>query len=218
MLIILIIAGGVAYYGNQQGRFSAGETENQAGQEEITNPLANTSRTLREFDGQAVNGDYRLDFSDTSVSTQLCNSIGGEYTVANDTIQGVFFQTQMACIDEEKSLLENAFDLNGATFTIASTRMIGENAERLAITTVAGDVFTYATATVESVEVDFSTPNAQDELNAMGPTLHPSWDIDGDGINDCEKEGICDDLVDYSQPRVNPEESLLGDIPEGAVN
>ncbi|MDR2540540.1 MAG: META domain-containing protein [Candidatus Peribacteria bacterium] len=158
LLIILVIAGGVAYYGNQQGRFSAGETPEEA----VLNPLANTSRILREFDGQAVNGEYRLDFSDTSVSTQLCNSIGGEYTIAegDGTIQGTFFQTQMLCIDEEKTLLENAFDLNGATFTIASTRMVGNNAERLAITTVAGNVFTYSKA--EAVDETLNAPQVED--------------------------------------------------------
>lgn len=32
-------------------------------------------------------------------------------------------------------------------------------------------------------------------------TLHPTWDVDNDGINDCEKEGLCDHTVDYSQAR-----------------
>ena len=31
--------------------------------------------------------------------------------------------------------------------------------------------------------------------------VHPSWDVNEDGLNDCEDEGICDDSVDYSQPR-----------------
>ncbi len=32
-------------------------------------------------------------------------------------------------------------------------------------------------------------------------TMHPSWDIDKDSVNDCEKDGTCDDSVDYSLPR-----------------
>lgn len=32
-------------------------------------------------------------------------------------------------------------------------------------------------------------------------TIHPSWDINENGINDCEEEGICDHTVDYTQPR-----------------
>lgn len=32
-------------------------------------------------------------------------------------------------------------------------------------------------------------------------TLHPSWDADSDGINDCEKDGSCDHNIDYTQPR-----------------
>ncbi|MCB0353891.1 MAG: DUF1311 domain-containing protein [Bdellovibrionales bacterium] len=31
--------------------------------------------------------------------------------------------------------------------------------------------------------------------------MHPSWDLDRDGINDCEKDGSCDHTIDYSQPR-----------------
>lgn len=31
--------------------------------------------------------------------------------------------------------------------------------------------------------------------------MHPSWDADKDGINDCENDGSCDHTVDYSLPR-----------------
>jgi len=31
--------------------------------------------------------------------------------------------------------------------------------------------------------------------------MHPSWDVDKDGVNDCEKDGTCDDSVNYSLPR-----------------
>lgn len=32
-------------------------------------------------------------------------------------------------------------------------------------------------------------------------TIHPSWDLDKDGINDCEKDGSCDHTQNYSLPR-----------------
>ncbi|MEA3468881.1 MAG: M13 family metallopeptidase [Thermodesulfobacteriota bacterium] len=32
-------------------------------------------------------------------------------------------------------------------------------------------------------------------------TMHPSWDVNKDGLNDCEDDGSCDDSVDYSLPR-----------------
>ena len=32
-------------------------------------------------------------------------------------------------------------------------------------------------------------------------TMHPSWDVNKDGINDCENDGTCDGSVDYSLPR-----------------
>lgn len=31
--------------------------------------------------------------------------------------------------------------------------------------------------------------------------LHPSWDTDNNGINDCETDGSCDDTVDYTKGR-----------------
>jgi len=31
--------------------------------------------------------------------------------------------------------------------------------------------------------------------------IDPSWDVDRDGINDCEKDGSCDHTVNYSTPR-----------------
>ena len=33
-------------------------------------------------------------------------------------------------------------------------------------------------------------------------TIHPSWDIDNDGIHDCESDGSCDHTIDYSKPRL----------------
>ena len=33
------------------------------------------------------------------------------------------------------------------------------------------------------------------------PKMHPSWDQNRDGINDCEDDGSCDHTVDYSKPR-----------------
>lgn len=31
--------------------------------------------------------------------------------------------------------------------------------------------------------------------------MHPSWDKDGNGINDCETDGSCDHTIDYTLPR-----------------
>lgn len=32
--------------------------------------------------------------------------------------------------------------------------------------------------------------------------LHPSWDVNKDGVNDCEDDGSCDHTIDYSLPRL----------------
>lgn len=45
-----------------------------------------------------------------------------------------------------------------------------------------------------------TTPPAA-STSAAAKTMHPSWDADQDGINDCETDGSCDHAVDYSQPR-----------------
>ncbi|UTF58588.1 lysozyme inhibitor LprI family protein [Gilvimarinus sp. DA14] len=31
--------------------------------------------------------------------------------------------------------------------------------------------------------------------------MHPSWDVNGDGVNDCENNGSCDHTIDYTKPR-----------------
>ena len=37
--------------------------------------------------------------------------------------------------------------------------------------------------------------------NMPAKTMHPSWDSDGDGVNDCENDGSCDHTIDYSQAK-----------------
>ena len=41
---------------------------------------------------------------------------------------------------------------------------------------------------------------------AATPTakMHPSWDADHNGINDCETNGSCDHTIDYTKPRPAP--------------
>jgi uncharacterized protein len=35
------------------------------------------------------------------------------------------------------------------------------------------------------------------------PRMHASWDLDNDGVNDCERDGSCDHTVDYSKERLD---------------
>lgn len=39
------------------------------------------------------------------------------------------------------------------------------------------------------------------EGNFPAKTMHPSWDKDGDGINDCENDGSCDHTIDYTKAK-----------------
>ncbi|GAA0355146.1 hypothetical protein GCM10009092_19280 [Bowmanella denitrificans] len=53
--------------------------------------------------------------------------------------------------------------------------------------------------------VHSSTPPVEKQSSQLRPGMHPSWDLDNDGINDCEKDGSCDHSVDYTKPRtINP--------------
>ncbi|WP_323813038.1 MliC family protein [Cellvibrio sp. NN19] len=40
--------------------------------------------------------------------------------------------------------------------------------------------------------------------SAPSTTMHPSWDADNNGINDCETNGSCDHTIDYTKPRPAP--------------
>lgn len=62
------------------------------------------------------------------------------------------------------------------------------------------------TLTVKEESVTFVPAYEAAPLNCVSQLprkkpIHPSWDKDNDGLNDCEAEGTCDHTVDYSQPR-----------------
>lgn len=47
------------------------------------------------------------------------------------------------------------------------------------------------------------------EGSKAGTRMHPSWDQNKDGINDCEDDGTCDDARDYTLPRTAPARYLF---------
>ncbi len=49
-----------------------------------------------------------------------------------------------------------------------------------------------------------TTPPSTNSQPPAAKTMHPSWDADQDGMNDCENDGSCDDTIDYTQPRPTP--------------
>lgn len=46
-----------------------------------------------------------------------------------------------------------------------------------------------------------TTTSSPAAIETAAKHMHSSWDVDNDGINDCEKEGSCDHSIDYTQPR-----------------
>lgn len=53
----------------------------------------------------------------------------------------------------------------------------------------------------KSTDIETSVPAPS---SAPSKQMHPSWDADGNGVNDCETNGSCDDSIDYTQPRPAP--------------
>ena len=49
------------------------------------------------------------------------------------------------------------------------------------------------------------TPDREDtessNVNEPPLRMHPSWDANGDGLNDCEQDGSCDHTIDYTQAK-----------------
>jgi len=66
---------------------------------------------------------------------------------------------------------------------------------------------TVAKTPVESIQTGFAPYTYQlleildVQYTESKASMHPSWDTNEDGINDCEQEGSCDDTVDYTQSR-----------------
>ena len=58
-----------------------------------------------------------------------------------------------------------------------------------------------STSTASSSRTDQDDDTNKYPKAPAGTGMHPSWDADNDGINDCENDGTCDHTVDYSQPR-----------------
>lgn len=50
----------------------------------------------------------------------------------------------------------------------------------------------------KSTTIETSVPPPS---SAPSKQMHPSWDADNNGVNDCETNGSCDHSIDYTQPR-----------------
>ena len=166
-------------------------------EEIVLSPLANTTWVLQAFDDEEVVGEYFLAFTETDISTQFCNTIGGSYVWNGDdiegTLDGAFFQTLMACMDEEKTVLESAFNLKWASVQIASTRMVGDNLQRLFITTTEGHTFLYASVANFPVVSDEGVEGAisPDELDILVETMYDSVSQDIEELlNALDESGV----------------------------
>ena len=91
--------------------------------------------------------DLTLSFTKDRFSARICNSISGDYTLYSWILHTEHsMSTRMACQNTLISTMESVWDLEGATYTIASARyMSGSSGPGiwLTITTKSGDTFTY---------------------------------------------------------------------------
>lgn len=102
-------------------------------------------------------------------------------------------------------------------YAIPSAKAIARVSALIVITMIAGCAAgsSPGTAMVVCDEQANRYASEQDALDAglsyaqFGATycpeykMHPSWDADGDGENDCVKEGSCSSMSDYMSPRPN---------------
>lgn len=84
---------------------------------------------------------YSLRVTDDSYSIQFCNSINGKYTIKNDIlISPMAMSTKMACVDDTKNMLESAWNLDGATYTLSNS---SDKKLMLSIKTKSGSTFIF---------------------------------------------------------------------------
>ena len=85
-----------------------------------------------------------LTFTQDTYSIKLCNTIRGSYSVKNGIITSwPAVSTKMACTDSHLSIIEWAWDMNGATYTIQSQNIFWWTSIMLILTTKTGGVFTF---------------------------------------------------------------------------
>lgn len=84
---------------------------------------------------------YTLKITDDSYSIQFCNIINGKYSIKNDKIiSPMAMSTKMACFDDTKNMLESAWNLDGAIYTISNS---WDKKMMLSIKTKAGSTFVF---------------------------------------------------------------------------
>ncbi len=99
---------------------------------------------LTEFNTTSFTGGtetpYTLIIDEKKIQTKFCNSLFGNYSVSGSTISAPAIASTMMYCEGTSMTLEDAFQLDGASFTILSNSY----QSTLKITTKKGDTFTYA--------------------------------------------------------------------------
>lgn len=103
--------------------------------------------TLVQFNTTKIeNLNYTLTFEKTTLSAKLCNNIFGSYTLSANTIMAPAIASTMMYCEGQPMILENAFQLNNATYSLQALRLMAGSTGptmQLIITTKQGDIFTY---------------------------------------------------------------------------
>ena len=112
----------------------------------IENPLLGTW-TLNQLNNMTIsNPIFTIVFDTNRVSAKFCNSVSGSYSRSGSTIIAPIMMSTMMYCDGQPMTLENAFSLDGATYSLRALRLMAGSTGptmQLIITTKKGDVFTY---------------------------------------------------------------------------
>jgi heat shock protein HslJ len=99
---------------------------------------------LTQFNTTSFTGEtdtpYTLIIDEKKVQTKFCNSLFGSYSISGSTISAPAIASTMMYCEGTPMTLENAFQFDGATFSVQSNTY----QSTLKITTKKGDTFTYA--------------------------------------------------------------------------
>ncbi|MBC7503661.1 META domain-containing protein [Candidatus Gracilibacteria bacterium] len=112
----------------------------------IENPLLGTW-TLSQFNDMSItNSNHTLVFERDRVSAKFCNNMSGSYSLSGNTIMAPMMTSTMMYCEGQPMTLENAFQLNNATYSLIALRLMAGSTGstmQLIITTKNGDRFTY---------------------------------------------------------------------------
>jgi hypothetical protein len=92
-------------------------------------------------------GSIDLNITADRFSIKVCNTMNGSYSLKGNTfVSSGMMSTKMACSDAALTKIENAWNLDGASYSLVAIRRAAGSVGptmQITITTKTGDIFTF---------------------------------------------------------------------------